>query len=113
VAGVDGRAGLGRRQLAQVAHARVDVSVAARIPHGGARPFCFSFLSPGLPQQLTRPPPPPPPPPSTKTKTNKQTNNDREGYTLEGTKKQGISPKRRAKLLAKARESATAAAAKS
>lgn len=34
LAGVDRRAGLGRRQLAQVAHARVDVSfVVGRLPH--------------------------------------------------------------------------------
>lgn len=35
-----------------------------------------------------------------------------EAYTLEGTKKSGISPKRKAKLLAKARENAEKAAGK-
>lgn len=57
--------------------------------------------------------PPPSPRPLAPTPLTPPTQKNREGYTLEGTKKQGISPKRRAKLLAKARESATAAAAKS
>lgn len=35
-----------------------------------------------------------------------------EGYTLEGTKKQGITPKRRAKLLARARKEALEVASK-
>jgi hypothetical protein len=34
-----------------------------------------------------------------------------EGYTLEGTKKQGITPKRKAKLMARARKEALEVAA--
>jgi hypothetical protein len=41
----------------------------------------------------------------------KTTQTNRSSYTLEGTKKQGITPKRRAKLLAKTREAAAAKAA--
>lgn len=37
-----------------------------------------------------------------------QNQTHRSSYTLEGTKKQGITPKRRAKLLAKTREAAAA-----
>jgi hypothetical protein len=65
-------------------------------------------LSPLSDSRSPRSPRQPPPPPE---KQNQNQTQNREGYTLEGTKKQGISPKRRAKLLAKARESAAAAAA--